>query len=180
MATATAIRSLTGKAALYVRGVAEFLVDLDERGKSATPLRAAQDAGVEYVRSKGDTVSVPYVSQLTAKMENAGFFEKQRAGKSFRIILTDEGLEAMDELIESGYGTDEAMREVSVQDLRDRNQIINHLEEHQGVVITHDHPVPKAAYKLLWDRFSKGQLVMAFVDPGTDQGIIEDFPAFGD
>lgn len=180
MTIPVAIRSLTGKAAIFVRGVAEYLVEADELDKKTLPLRTVQDAGMNYVRSQGETLSIPYVSQLTAKMENAGFFEKQRAGKSFRVILTDEGVDLMDELVEAGFGTEEAVREVSVQDLRDRNQIINHLQEHQGVVIHHDNPVPKAAYKLLWDRFNKGQLVMAFVDPGTDQGIIEDFPTFGE
>lgn len=178
MTTPAPVRNLTGKAALYVRGVAEFLLDCDEQNKNKIPLRTVQDAGLAFVVSKGDTVSVPYISQLTGRMERSGFFEKQRAGKSFKVILSDEGLDAMGELIDSGFGADEAPSEVSVQDLRDRNAILNHLKDHQGVVIHHDAPISKAAYKVLWDRFNKGQLVMAFIDPDTDQGVLEDFPTF--
>lgn len=171
------LRSLAGKSAMFVRGFGEYLEFQNKNGLRRAPLRKAQDAGLSFVTSKGDVISVPYISQLSSRMEAEGIYTKSRMGKSFMISWTPESLGKLLELLEDeDYGTPNAGTQVTVEDVKARSAIIDHLDEHEGVVIRHDAPVPKAAYKLLWDRFNKGELVMAFLSPDTDQGVLEDFP----
>lgn len=170
------IKDLAGKAAMFVRGFAEYLIAADAAGKTKVPLRACQDAGLAYVTSHGETISVPYISQLTGRLEKRGLIEKHRAGKSFTVSWFDESIDELEELLETGYGTEEAVVQMDVKQLKQRNHIINHMEEYQGVVVTRENRMPHAAFKVLWDRFEKGDLVLAFVHPDTDQGVLEDFP----
>lgn len=171
------LQSLAGKSAIFVRGFGEYLELQNKNGLKRAPLRKAQDAGLAFVTSKGDSISVPYISQLSSRMEAEGIYTKSRMGKSFMITWTDASLGKLLDLLEDeDYGTPNAGTMVTVEDVKARSSIIDHLDEHEGVVIHHDAPVPKAAYKLLWDRFNKGELVMAFFNTDTDQGVLEDFP----
>lgn len=175
--TQTKLKSLAGKSAMFVRGFGEYLEKMNDKGLTKAPLRKAQDAGLAYVVSKGDVISVPYISQLSSRMEQEGIYTKSRMGKSFMVTWTPETLDKLLDLLEDeDYGTPNEGTQVTVEDVKARSAIIDHLEEHDGVVIHHDAPVPKAAYKLLWDRFNKGELVMAFLKPDTDQGVLDDFP----
>lgn len=175
----TPVKSLAGKSAVFVRGFGEHLRKKHNAGQLTTPLRATQDAGLLFVSSKGDTISVPYISQLTGRMEHEGFFEKERMGKSYMLKWTDESIEPLLELLANdNFGTSVAAAEVTVDDLKARNGILNHLKAHQGVVITNERPVPKAAYKVLWDRFNKGELTMGFFTPAEGKELAEDYPQF--
>lgn len=170
------IKDLAGKAAMFVRGFAEYLIAADAAGKTKLPLRACQDAGLAYVTSHGETISVPYISQLTGRLEKRGYIEKHRAGKSFTVTWFEESIDELEELLETGYGTEEAIAQIDVKQLKQRNLIINHLDEHRGVVITNENRLPRAAFQVLYDRYNKGELVMVYVTPDTDQGVLEDFP----
>lgn len=173
----TDISTLAGKSAVFVRGFGEYLQERHRKGHRNAKLRVAQEAGATHVARKGDKISVPYISQLSSRIEKQGIYEKTRSGKSYIISWTDESIALLLELLDSAYGTEEAVREITVEDMKDRSRVINHLDEFGGLIITHDNPVPKAAYKLLWDRFNKGELVMGFFEPDTDQGVLEDFEA---
>lgn len=170
------IKGLAGKAAMFVRGFAEYLIAADAAGKYKVPLRACQDAGLAYVTSRGESISVPYISQLTGRLEKEGFIEKHRVGKSFSVSWFEETIDDLEELLESGYGTEEALAQMDVMQLKQRNFIINHLEEHQGVVITNENRLPRAAFQILYDRFNKGELVQVYVTPAEATIIAEDFP----
>lgn len=171
------LTSLAGKSAMFVRGFGEYLKSQNDKGLTKAPLRKAQDAGLAYVTSKGDVISVPYISQLSSRMEADGIYTKTRMGKSFMVTWTEESLDKLLDLLEDeDYGTPNAGTQVTVEDVKARSEIIEHLDEFAGVVIRYDAPVPKAAYKLLWDRFNKGELVMAFVN--NDQDLHDDFPLF--
>lgn len=173
---ATPIRNLTGKASLYIRGVAEYLIAADDAGKTQVPLRSLQDSGLAYVIAKGETMSVPYISTLTGRLEKEGFIKKSRFGKSFVVAWTEKTIDDFEEMIEEDYGSDEAILEWDVRKLKQRNLIINHMDEHQGVVITSEAPLPHAAFMVLRDRFNKGELAMMFMTTAEATILAEDFP----
>lgn len=173
----TQMKELTGKAAVFVRGFGEYMLEQHRAGHGNVRLRAAQEAGRIAVVDAGETISVPYISQLSSKIEAAGIYEKRQSGKSYVLHFTDESIEKMQDLLDTPYGT-EVRAEISVHDLRARNAIINHLSENDGVVIYNDAPLPKASYGLLIERFKKGQLVMAFVTPEAAEALEGDHPPF--
>lgn len=173
----TPIEELAGKAAVFVRGFCEYIVARDDLNETSIPtvvkLRKAQNAGKERVEQLGETISVPYLSQLSGKIEKAGVYRKQQFGKSYNLILDNpRALDRVRELLtRDDYGHTVDVQ-FTVEELGDRASIINHLEEHGGVRIHAKRPTPKAAYQVLIDRFAKGELLMVFADP--------DDPAFGD
>ena len=175
----TQIKDLGGKAAVFVRGFGEFLLDLDEKGINKVLLRKAQEAGLQAVIDKGEVMSIPYVSQLSGRLDQEGYFDKARIGKSYNCTFNEAQLDKFFDLLdETDYGTDVGAGDMNIQDMKDRNGILAHLEEFEGVVIHKARPLPKAAYKLLIDKFNKGELVMAFVSPTNDQGMLDDFAEY--
>lgn len=173
----TPIEELAGKAAVFVRGFCEYLVSRDDQNETSIPtvvkLRKAQDAGKSAVEALGETISVPYLSQLSGKIEKAGVYRKQQFGKSYNLILDNEkALDRVRELLtRDDYGHTVDVQ-FTVEELGDRSAIIHHLEEYDGVRIHAKRPAPKASYQVLMDRFQKGELIMVFCNP--------DDPAFGD
>lgn len=174
----TEVKALGGKAAIFVRGFGEYMLAKAEKGVYKATLRQAQDAGLSAVTSRGDSISIPYISQLSGRLEKEGFYSKQRVGKSFNIVFDDDQLDKMEALLDGDYGTEALARELTVEDLKHRTAVIRHIEEHEGVVIRHDNPVPKAAYKVLLDRFNKGELIMGFFDKNEYEGLAPDFPEY--
>lgn len=172
------IANLAGKAAFFIRGVGQYIIERADKGHDKAFLRKAQDAGLAEVQQRGETISVPYISQLTGKLEKAGVFTKQRHGKSYTIHWTEDSLTFLDELVASDFGTENTPQELSVVDLKHRSSLIRHLESHEGVVIDSTRPVPKAGYKLLWDRFNRGELVMGFFTPEQAAMLTEDYPEY--
>lgn len=173
----TPVKSLAGKSAIFVRGFGEYLRVQHDKGRTSAALRAAQDAGQLAVVSKGESISIPYISQLSGRLEAEGIYTKLRLGKSFTLNWTEESIAPLLALLDDdNFGNNASAAEVTVEDLKARTKIIDHLEDYSGVVIHHDAPVPKAVYKLLWDRFNKGELVMAFVN--NDQDLHDDYPTF--
>lgn len=168
------IENLNGKSAIFIRGFVEYLQERHRKGHRNAKLRAAQDAGASQVTRKGDVISVPYVSQLSTRLEKSGVYEKARSGKSYVISWTNESVADVFELMDTDYGTEEAVREVTVEDMKNRSKIIDHLDEVGGVVITEQSRVPRAAFRILWDRFNKGELMLGFFEP--DDELVEDYP----
>lgn len=175
----TKVKHLSGKAAVFVRGFGEYLLELDEAGVGKAKLRVAQERGLAAVQAQGETMSVPYVSQLSGRLDMEGYFDKHRMGKSYTITFTETQLDKFFDLLDgTAYGTEAKSIDYTVEDMKHRNGIIEHLEEHEGVTIHSTRPLPKAAYKLLMDRFNKGELVMAFVSATNDQGMLDDFAEY--
>lgn len=174
----TKIKDLGGKAAVFVRGFGEYLLELDEKGINKVLLRKAQEAGLQAVIDKGEVMSIPYVSQLSGRLDQEGYFDKARIGKSYNCTFNEAQMDKFFDLLDgTDYGVDVGTAELSIQDMKDRNAILEHLTEHEGVVIYKERPLPKAAYKLLIDKFNKGEVVMAFVS-STNSGMLDDFPEY--
>lgn len=175
----TKIKDLGGKAAVFVRGFGEYLLELDESGINKAKLRVAQERGLAAVLAKGEVMSVPYVSQLSGRLDQEGYFEKHRVGKSYNITFNEAQCDRLFDLLDgTDYGTEAKTADLTIEDMKHRNGILAHLEEFEGVVINKERPMPKAAYKLLIDKFHKGELLMAFVSSTNDQGMLDDFAEY--
>lgn len=178
----TPIEELAGKAAVFVRGFCEYLILHDEQNDTSIPtvvtLRKAQEAGRSSVEALGDRISVPYLSQLSSKIEKTGAYRKEQFGKSYRLVLDNpDKLDRLKELLsrpEYGRSVD---LQYTVDELKDRSQILDHLDQFDGVRIISDRPVPKASYQVLIDRFQKGELMMVFCN-AEDPAFDTEYPEF--
>jgi len=157
------LQMLGGKAAVFVRGMLTDIYDHDE-----DKLRKAQEAGMFAVRDLGDEISVPYVSKLSALLQDAKVITKERSGRSFKV---DRGDSFGDFWVWIENNPDWGL---SVQDLPDdetvneRSAFLDQMNEDGAVRLSADNPLGKAAYSLARDKFTIGEYDMVFVRSGWD------------
>lgn len=150
--------TLSGKAAVFVRGMVEFV---DQRG-DGTKLRDAQKAGMDAVEALGETISIPYVSKLSKTLQTSDILKKERKGKGYIVTRGDVFNDFIQYLAESDYGVG-VEPEVSEGDIRMRSAMLDHMTDVGHVRIEAEHPLDKRAYQVLIDKFKAGQYDMVFV-----------------
>lgn len=154
---------LSPKARVFSRGFIEY-VDAHMTSKTkGVPLRKAQDAGVQALKELGAAISVPYISKLTAQLENTGVIIKEREGKSFRVFPGSPSVwKTLTELIEDGFGS--SMEEAIPDEvIRDRSMVLDFMNDRGAVMITQANPVSKPQYHLLMEKFKSEEYDLVFV-----------------
>lgn len=153
------IIELSGKAAVFVKGFMRHYAP----GK---PLRECQNAGREAVEDLGEEISNPYISKLARQLTDAGVVGKRKVGRHYVMrdaLLTKDFLDYIDGNQDWG----EEIFQEAVNEVVLKKEIIDFVEEHKGVLIHADRQLTKAAYSTLTKKFKKGELMMAFIEPGT-------------
>lgn len=152
------LKDLSPLAACFVRGFIEQL------GPTPVPNKDVQIAAVKYVNELGGDISVAYIRKLFKKLEADDLFSYgPKQGKARTLIANDNTEEFADWLQGNiDYGTS-VVRQPSLDDMAVRFAMIEHIKDHDGVVIDRDNQVPKVAFRYLMEKFNKGELQMAFM-----------------
>ena len=157
------LQRLGGKAAVFVRGMLTELYEEDE-----TRLRKVQEVGLEAVRSLGEEISIPYISKLSALLQDAQVITKERKGRSF---VVDHGDSSQEFWL---WMKDNPDWGISIEDLPDddvvaeRSQFLDQINECGAVRLSNDNPLGKAAYSLAREKFTTGEYDMVFVKRDWD------------
>jgi len=164
------ITKLNGKAAVFVRGVVDYM---HEHPVASQTLRGAQEYGAQRVKDLGEDISVPYISKLSKTMQDEGIFIKKRSGRKFVI---DEGQNfwnfdqwLQNENSEWGLST---KRELSVASIENRAYFLDTMKERGYWRITADEPLDKAAYAIAQQKFKSGQFDIVFIDRDADMNVV--------
>lgn len=175
------LKQLTGKKAVFIRGFMEQAAQMD------TPrLRLCQEAGLELIQSKGETMAPNYISATCRLMYSAGVVEKYKLpkSKSYGVRILDKGHDFIEWLADPDNSFGMVVREKDLNDMADRSAMIDYLKDNLAVRIAADHPVPKAAYKLLMERFARGELDMVFAPRSmgvyTNSDTLIEYASVGD
>lgn len=167
----TDLDRLSGKAAVFVRGLIQYL---DKQSPSIDmKLRPAQKAGMDAVEALGETISVPYVSKLTKLLETSGVVNKIRKGKGY-VLNRDIQFEAVADYLEESFQWGTTIeREDSEDTIRIRSEFLDLMGQKKAVRITNESPLSKVAYQVAIDKFKSGKYDMVFVDRTIDLNVMD-------
>lgn len=157
------LTQLDGKAAVFVRGMMEFIDSYPQDDDGGIPLRKAQEAGLAAVEEQGESISIAYVSKLSAMLQETNVIRKERKGKKY--ILT--GWVKYDEFItflsENSMGKT-ITKELPLEQVKARSEFLDLMGQNGAVRISQDHQLDKAAYQVAIEKFKAGKYDMIFID----------------
>jgi hypothetical protein len=158
------LQTLDGKAAVFVRGFMDHLVDNGlEQADDGLPMRKAQEAGQAAVEELGEEISIPYISKLSVLLQDCKVVYKERRGKKFMLFPGVEFDPFYDFITERSYGTS-MTKELPMDQVMARSAFIDHMRDIGYWRITVEEPLSKAAYQVAIDKFKAGDYDMVFID----------------
>lgn len=164
------LQNLSGKAAVFVRGVIQHLDN--QEPPIDMKLRPTQKAGMDAVEALGESISVPYVSKLTKLLETSGVVNKIRKGKGY-VLNKDLKFEDVADYLEDSFQWGTSIeREDSEDTVRMRSAMLDHMTDVGSVRIEAEAPLDKVAYQVLIDKFKAGKYDMVFVQ--RDEALFHD------
>lgn len=172
------LQTLDGKAAVFVRGFIDHLVDHElTKQDDGLTMRPAQEAGKAAVESLGEEISIAYVSKLTVLLQECKVVYKERRGKKFVLFPGVEYDPFCDFVEDKGFGLS-MTKELPDDQVQARSEFLDHMKEHGAVRIRAVEPLEKAAYMLAIDKFKSGEYDMVFVDRNNDLDVLDYGPDF--
>jgi len=162
----------TGKAAVFIRGFMTKYAELAAKEKDIA-LRVCQDAGLHAVQALDDDISVAYISRLARELVEDNVVSKKKRGRKFYMgpaSKTDLFLDWLDDNEDWGA---EIMDDATVE-VKEKMQILEHMNKHKGILIYADDPLPKAQYSFLMKQFKEGKLNLVFVERDYETFITPD------
>lgn len=153
------IQQLDGKAAVFVRGMLDFI---EAHPLPEIPLRKAQEAGQHAVEELEETISVPYISKLSVLLQQARIIRKERRGQKF-IVFRDIHYSVFRIYMEGKSYGESLTKELPIDQVMLRSAFIDHMQERGSVRISIDKPLAKAAYQVAMDKFKRGEYDMVFI-----------------
>lgn len=158
------LQTLDGKAAIFVRGMMDYLVDNGiNQVDDGLPMRKAQEAGQQAVKDLGEDISVPYISKLSQLLQECQVFYKERRGKKFMLFPGIEFDPFYEFITEKSYGTS-MTKELPIDQVMARSAFLDHMKEMGWWRITIEEPLTKAAYQVAMEKFKSGDYDMVFID----------------
>ena len=153
----------TGKAAVFVRGFMEHYYN------GNTALFDCQAAGKQATLDAGDELSIPYISKLSRALVSDGIVERYKVGAKY-FNRDGEHTAAFKEFLaeHEDWGL---LTTGTVQDLRDRNGVLDEIEAHGAVRGGEGNLIPRSAFSTLMKMVNEGKLDIAFVKSGATMGV---------
>lgn len=171
------LQTLDGKAAVFVRGFMDYLTDNGiNRADDGLPLRKAQEAGQANVKELGEEISLPYISKLSALLQDCQVVYKERRGKKFMLFPGIEFDPFYDFITDRSYGTS-MTKELPIDQIQARSAFLDHMREYGAVRIKATDPLNKAAYQVAIDKFKSGEYDMVFLLKDRDLDVLDYGPS---
>lgn len=159
------VTQLNGLGAIAARAMVEYFLEVED-----SSLRGIQSAAIDVGREDFEQdISVPTVSRVARMLKQAKVFEGSKVGRVHHIRKGKNLQDFYDYLQKAeDYGT---RLTGTVEDDAQRILAYKMLDERGAVKSTVENQIPKAAYKMLMQKFLVGEVDIAFIKRGLPAGV---------